>query len=341
VAIGGKFVGAYLGARATGVGDRQAGALATLMNTRGLTELVILNVGFTLGVLDPKLFTLMVIMAILTTSMTGPLLKAVYPNRLIERDIADAERAALSATAAYRVMVVVNSLGDTSLVDTAIDLAASCAPAEVLLTRLVVQRKTDRLEIGSGIGEELLVMTQTLSELHTLGARGAGRGVTTPAHAQFSEDLTRDLTRVIIGAEPDVLVLDNDTEPAPHDFMPRVIRQRIAPPPDATEVTVLVGGRAADTAAALQAGAQLAVGRGLGMVLVGARGRCDRMVAELRRHGIDAAVGEVTTTSIVVSGAEDPGIHLLARARPDDEATSIDDWAGSLITMRPVAGGSR
>ena len=124
MAIGGKFLGAYLGARASGVGGRQAGALATLMNTRGLTELVILNVGLGLGVLDTKLFTLMVVMALVTTAMTGPMLAVIYPKRLIDRDIADAERAALSAGAAYRVLVVVNSLTDTALVDTAVDLAA-------------------------------------------------------------------------------------------------------------------------------------------------------------------------------------------------------------------------
>jgi Kef-type K+ transport system membrane component KefB len=45
-----------------------------LMNTRGLVELIVLNIGFDLGILSPKVFTMMVIMALVTTCMTGPLL---------------------------------------------------------------------------------------------------------------------------------------------------------------------------------------------------------------------------------------------------------------------------
>jgi Kef-type K+ transport system membrane component KefB len=331
VAIGGKFLGAYLGAKSVSVGGRQAGALAVLMNTRGLTELVILNVGLGLGVLDQKLFTLMVLMALITTAMTGPLLKVIYPQRLIERDIADAERAALSSDVAYRVLVVVNSLEDTELVDTAIDLAASRAPAEVLLARLVPQKSTDRLELGSGLGLELLVMTRTLADLHALAARSTGRDVRTPVHAKFSEhDLPTDLTRMIIEIEPDLVVLDAETELAPHDLMPRIVRQRAAPPAGATDVAVVSGGGAAATAAALQVATQLAVGRGLPLVVAGDPGRRGRVVSDLARHKIDASAGEATDTSIVVGGTEAIGTHLLARARPDDEAASIDDWADTL-----------
>src|SRR5262249_20990948 len=63
VAIVGKFAGAYGGARLQGVRPRQAGALATLMNTRGLTEIVILTIGLQLGILDGELYSLMVVMA--------------------------------------------------------------------------------------------------------------------------------------------------------------------------------------------------------------------------------------------------------------------------------------
>ncbi|CAA9399879.1 MAG: Na+/H+ antiporter [uncultured Pseudonocardia sp.] len=86
VAIGGKFVGAYVAARCSGVPSRQAGAVGLLMNTRGLTELVILTIGVQLGVLDQDLFTLMVIMALVTTAMAAPLLERVYPQRLAEQD---------------------------------------------------------------------------------------------------------------------------------------------------------------------------------------------------------------------------------------------------------------
>ncbi|MFI9819138.1 cation:proton antiporter [Streptomyces sp. NPDC052013] len=74
VAVAGKFLGAAGAARLTGATGQEAAVLGVLMNARGLTELVILNVGLGLGVLDGQLFTAMVVMAIVTTVMTGPLL---------------------------------------------------------------------------------------------------------------------------------------------------------------------------------------------------------------------------------------------------------------------------
>ncbi|MFI6210321.1 cation:proton antiporter [Streptomyces sp. NPDC051041] len=74
VACAGKFLGAAGAAGLTGANRRDAAVLGVLMNARGLTELVILNVGLGLGVLDGQLFTAMVTMAIVTTVMTGPLL---------------------------------------------------------------------------------------------------------------------------------------------------------------------------------------------------------------------------------------------------------------------------
>lgn len=74
VAVGGKFTGAFLGARANRMPPRQSAALATLMNTRGLTELIVLNVGLQLGFLGQELYSLMVVMAVITTAMAGPLL---------------------------------------------------------------------------------------------------------------------------------------------------------------------------------------------------------------------------------------------------------------------------
>jgi Kef-type K+ transport system membrane component KefB len=73
-AVAGKFGGASLAARWTGMPWRESLALGALMNARGLVELVMLNVGYELGVLPPKVFAMMVLMALTTTVMTGPLL---------------------------------------------------------------------------------------------------------------------------------------------------------------------------------------------------------------------------------------------------------------------------
>lgn len=77
VATIGKFGGTLAAARLTGLGWRTSAALGILMNTRGLMELVVLNIGLELGVISPTLFAMMVIMAVATTMATTPILHAL------------------------------------------------------------------------------------------------------------------------------------------------------------------------------------------------------------------------------------------------------------------------
>ncbi|MEV5886564.1 cation:proton antiporter [Streptomyces sp. NPDC052020] len=74
VAVTGKFAGTWIAARSQGLPSRGSAVLATLMNTRGLTELIALSVGLEAGLLDERLYSLFVVMAVVTTAMTGPLL---------------------------------------------------------------------------------------------------------------------------------------------------------------------------------------------------------------------------------------------------------------------------
>ena len=74
-AILGKVIGSGLPARLSGLGWKEAGIVGTLMNTRGLVEIIILNVGFELGILPASVFAMMVVMALVTTFMTGPALQ--------------------------------------------------------------------------------------------------------------------------------------------------------------------------------------------------------------------------------------------------------------------------
>jgi K+:H+ antiporter len=75
VAVLGKGGGTLLAARASGSSWRESYALGVLMNTRGLMELIVLNLGYDLGLLSGRAFTMLVLMALATTCMTGPLLK--------------------------------------------------------------------------------------------------------------------------------------------------------------------------------------------------------------------------------------------------------------------------
>jgi Kef-type K+ transport system membrane component KefB len=83
VAVAGKLGGSFVAARVAGLGWREAAGVGILMNTRGLMELVILNIGLDLGIITPVVFSMMVIMALVTTFMTTPLLAWVYPRRLV------------------------------------------------------------------------------------------------------------------------------------------------------------------------------------------------------------------------------------------------------------------
>ena len=80
LAIAGKVGGAFMGARIAGFDLRKSLTLGVLLNTRGLVELIVLNVGLDLGLLSPALFSMMVIMALVTTVITTPALRIVLPE---------------------------------------------------------------------------------------------------------------------------------------------------------------------------------------------------------------------------------------------------------------------
>ncbi|MEU7010148.1 cation:proton antiporter [Streptomyces sp. NPDC046332] len=73
----GKLLGGYLGARFAGSGRRPAARIAVLMNTRGLTELIVIQAGYSAGILPAPLVLALVVMALATTAMTGPLLQVI------------------------------------------------------------------------------------------------------------------------------------------------------------------------------------------------------------------------------------------------------------------------
>lgn len=101
VAVGGKFLGSALAAKFVGQNWRDSLSIGALMNTRGLMELIVLNIGYDLGVLNPQIFTMLVIMALLTTFMTGPALTLI--QRLLPEKKAMADFA--SQAVKYNVLV--------------------------------------------------------------------------------------------------------------------------------------------------------------------------------------------------------------------------------------------
>jgi len=209
VAIIGKYVGAYVGARMQAVPHWQASSLGLLMNTRGLTELIILNVGLEKGLLSPELFTLMVIMALVTTVMTGPLLAFTYPQRRVARDIAEAERAALGVEAVDRILVLSRPDANNEVVlEIAVTMLAGARPAEVVIADLQPQGRL--LDLGSGLSGELAEMAAAMERQQVLVRRGEELGVPVRVIAHPSADVEQDLAELVQVLAPQGVVAWSD-----------------------------------------------------------------------------------------------------------------------------------
>jgi Kef-type K+ transport system membrane component KefB/nucleotide-binding universal stress UspA family protein len=107
-AVAGKFCGVTAAARFCGISWRQSSLLGVLMNTRGLMELIILNIGLTFGVLSKPLFAMMVVMALTTTFMTTPLMRLLYSPRRQKRELDEAARAEAAKVTGMHVVVPVS-----------------------------------------------------------------------------------------------------------------------------------------------------------------------------------------------------------------------------------------
>ncbi|WP_294331458.1 cation:proton antiporter [uncultured Chryseobacterium sp.] len=100
-AVIGKFAGSALTAKFLGINWKESLTIGALMNTRGLMELIVLNIGYDLGVLSPEIFAMMVIMALFTTFMTGPMLDFINFIFKSEKDESDSHE----NEAKYRVLL--------------------------------------------------------------------------------------------------------------------------------------------------------------------------------------------------------------------------------------------
>jgi Kef-type K+ transport system membrane component KefB len=340
VAISGKYVGAFVGARIQGVRTRQAAVLATLMNTRGLTEIVILTVGLQLGILDGPLYSLMVVMALVTTVMAGPVLAVIYPKRRVERDIAEAEQAALGVVDAYRVVVVLPDPANAAAqVDLGVDLVGPRRPAEVVLSHLVPYR-SPALELGSGLSGELLEMTRTMGALETQAARVRERGIGAPVLSRFTDDVARDLSTQLGSAHAAAVVVaagQSGYDDIRTAVTGQLVTVRAEPPAEPSSVALRWTTGSDGEAAALVA-VRVAARRGLELVVEdGARPsrRAVALAEELGKHGLSARTGAAGADALVVAaeGAEAAGAHLVVRAELDAEPA---DWASVLAAPAPA-----
>ncbi|MBI2169757.1 MAG: cation:proton antiporter [Actinobacteria bacterium] len=355
VACAGKLIGATLGARSQGIPTRKALAVGTLMNTRGLTELVILNVGREVGVLHDELFTLLVVMAVFTTVITEPLLRLVYPDRLLEQDIADAQRAALGLPEAYRVMVVVDEPETTrALVDLAVDVIGDERPSELVLTRYATAPAA--VELGAGLQGQLADVAEAMETLQGHAAYAESRGVRATVFSQFSDDVARDLVAQVRSLDADVLLLAEPTAEDGRDVVEGALRDAAADVVVVREASAASGpplvlsGLGPGDAAAVEAAARLARARAWNIVLVEGEGgrratqRAAAVEALFTSVGLTCTVSPPSPASDLESGglrivavadgaaggpAETGATTLLVRARPGFDRKEIEEVVAS------------
>jgi Kef-type K+ transport system membrane component KefB len=288
VACTGKFVGASVASRSQRVPARQAMALGVLMNTRGLTELVILTIGREVGVLNEEMFTIMVVMAVFTTIITEPLLRLLYPKDLVDREIAEAERIGSEQAAAFRVLVGTPE-GDPgpTLAALAAELVHDEDPREVALVQFTAPVGT--LEVGSGLES----MASSLDALHHLETTVQAAGVPVFARSRTTEDPGR-----LIGLLADESVSDLVLVPADAGYaVPGGTQSPLAP----TVRLALVDGAGLDgpvrahlgtesDRTVLELGLRLSRARGLALQVEGDPGR--RLAATVETLRSSGDVGD-------------------------------------------------
>lgn len=298
------------------------------MNTRGLTELVILTVGLNLGILSQSLYSLMVVMAIVTTGMAGPLLRYIYPNRIMERDITEADRSALGRAGAHRVVVLVDDPQTAvPLVDVAARLASTKTNTDVVLVHLVAHSQTERLDLGSGLGGELLAMTQTMDVLQQLAARAEQRGVTTVVQSRFSDDVAAELPAYIAATDPDTIVLHKNAAPVSEltqDGKAQLVIV-LQPLPQAPSAATAQLTRGADADAAVQVAAHFAAADGLPLVITPQGRASSARISDLARRGVQATAGDAPPGSLLVV----PGDLVLTASVAATASLETGNAAGS------------
>ena len=193
----GKIGGTLIAGRATGLQWREAGALGILMNTRGLMELIVLNVGFELGVLDSAMFSLMIVMVLVTTMMTSPVLARVYPARDAIRDlVAEAAEEAPARGSEERILACIStSSGGPAM----ISIAGALGGEHAEITALHLTRD-DNIDPAAEPDDVLAPALARAGEL-ALQAR---------ALSFASHDPADDIVRVADLRAPDVVLLGSD-----------------------------------------------------------------------------------------------------------------------------------
>ena len=204
-ACAGKFGGAAVVAKAFGSTWRESSAIGILMNTRGLVELVILTVGLEFGVINDKVFAMMVIMALVTTFMTTPLLHWIYSPRLIESEAKRAEKQAAPATIKpYTVLIPIAAPRSGKPLLQIADLLSGPGNLNRRIYALHLRRPTDRSEFRSGWREAQQPIDLAL---RTLLGHAEENNIPVELISFLSSDIPRDIAKTARERQADLVLI--------------------------------------------------------------------------------------------------------------------------------------
>lgn len=330
VAVFGKLFGAAFAARLTGFGWRPSAVIGTLMNTRGLTELIVLNLALELGVISEALFAMLVLMALVTTFMAGPALRLLDPrNELgapVEEELEEAREQSEAEFPALEIpeeSILVAPQSDGALEQLralAEPLARSEPPRELIFAKLV--RPPRGAAARGGLQTENRLLEDATEEMQSVRRDLIERRVAARAVAFVSTDIGADLARLATGDEI-ALVLTDGRRPLLGEGVPRgdvgtVLReapcdvavlvaredQEVLPTPE--NGLVVPFGNVEHDWAALELGAWIAAATGAPLNLLGAAGQTEDRARVTRMLG-DASLlvqqyGGIAARPVVAEG---------------------------------------
>jgi len=316
VAIAGKFAGAMIAARVSGINWRGSAVVGTLMNTRGLTELIVLNLALEVGVITEALFAALVLMALITTFMAGPMLKLLDPSNELGAPVEDAYAAARSEAVAAHPSIAIperaillapqSDHGIAQLVVLGRLLATSEPPRELILARQVRPSRATAYGVRAGLQTDARLLAEASAEVDAVREQLNAAGIAARSVAYISANPARDLERVAAADNIDLVLLDGrrpligDVVPggevssllrdAPSDVAALIARedQPIEIGAGGKPILVPFGGSDHDWAA-LELGAWISAASGVPLSLFGAAGT-DRETSDVSRLLGDASM---------------------------------------------------
>jgi len=198
----GKAGAGTIAARLSGLSWRESGALGVLMNTRGLMGIIVVNIGLDLGVISPELFSMLIIMGLVTTFIATPLLQWIYPAEAMARDLLDSlEGPKGNKTAGTGVLVCLSHAGAApGLLEVAASLARGDRAARLYALHLMPTG--DRPSVHLAEPDDAVP-----AALLAAGASAEERGVELKTLSFVSPDPADDICRVAAVQNAELVLL--------------------------------------------------------------------------------------------------------------------------------------